>query len=215
MGAKQSKAAWEKAGFDCYVEPVIEIAIAAKMPKPIPDNAVLLVSSQNALHILKKLTDRRDWPVMTVGDASANLARKMGFGDVISAKGNAKDLYDLVTKIYDPKVRKIFVHVSAANIRFNLAKNLRDKGFKARRDIYYQNQMKPFVDVEPAGNITHIALYSPMAAKAVRRYAGRFNKATVISISSATDEALAERYKNRRQIAKRPNEAQMIAAVLT
>ena len=90
-GAKQSKATWEAAGFKCFVQPVIDIAIAAKMPKPLPENAVLLVSSQNALHILKKLTDCREWPVMTVGDASANLARKMGFEDVLSAKGNAKD----------------------------------------------------------------------------------------------------------------------------
>lgn len=214
-GATSSKTAWDAAGFDCYVRPVIDIAIAPKMPKPLPDNAVLLITSQNALRVLQQLTDRRDWPVLTVGDMSAKLARSMGFEDVISAKGNARDLFELVLKIYAANSRKMFVHASGANIRMNLAKSLRDKGYKSRRDVYYQNSSKSQIKVDDLKDLTHIALYSPMAAKAVRPYAGRFNKAQTISISPQTDNALEQRYKSRRLIAARPDEQQMIAAVLS
>jgi len=212
--AQKSKEAWEQAGFDAYINPVIDISIAPTMPKPLPDNAVLLITSQNALRTLALLTDRRDWSVMTVGDASAALAREMGFGDVLSAKGNGQDLLELTQRIYAPESKRIFVHASGANIRLNLAKALREKGYKSRRDIYYQNTPKTVIDLTNAPEITHIALYSPMAAKSVRRFAGRFNKASTISISAQTDRALEARYKNRRLIANRPTERDMISAVL-
>ncbi len=213
-GASHCQKTWEAAGFRCFVRPLIDISVPAKMPRPIADRGVLLITSQNALRTLKILTDRRDWPVMAVGDASANLARRMGFEDVMSAKGNANDLLELVQKIYDPSSPHQFVYASGSDVRLDLAKALRDKGYKARRDVYYRNVMKPAVDISGAPNLTHIALYSPMAAKAARRYAGRLNNAKTISISAQTDEALGERFKNRRLIANRPNEAQMIAAVL-
>lgn len=214
-GSAQSRAAWDAAGFSCVIKPVVDISIATVMPKPLPDNATILITSQNALRILAALTDRRDWPVMTVGDASARLARKIGFEDVLSAKGNAQDLFAMVQKVYKPATPRVFVYASGSQIRLNLAKALRDKGFKARRDIYYNNEMSPPVDVKTVANVTHIALYSPMAAKAVRRYAGQLNKVKTISISPETDEALQTRYKNRRLVANRPSERAMIAAVLS
>lgn len=214
-GANKSRVAWERAGFECYIKPVIEVSIAAEMPKPLPDRAVVLITSQNALRILEQLTDRRDWPVMTVGDASAAWARKMGFEDVLSAKGNAQDLLELIQKVYEPNASRVFVYASGANIRLNLAKELREKGYKSRRDIYYRNVKMENIDLSDAPALTHIALYSPMAAKFVRRYAGRFNKARTISISPQTDQALRQRFKDRRLIAKRPMEAAMIFTVLS
>lgn len=213
-GAQKSKAVWEQAGFDVYINPVIDIAIAPTMPEPVPDHAVLLITSQNALRMLAVMTDRRDWPVMTVGDASAALARNMGFVDVLSAKGNGQDLLDLVQRIYTPDSSRLFVHGAGANIRLNLAQALREKGYQARRDVYYENTRKSHIDLADAPALTHIALYSPMAAKTVRRYAGRFNKAKAVSISAQTDQALQERYKNRRIIAARPTERAMVSAVL-
>ncbi len=213
-GVARSKAAWERAGFDCFIQPLVSIAIAREMPEPLPDDAVLLITSQNSLRILGQLTDRRDWPVMTVGNASAKLARQMGFDDVLSAEGNAQDLLALVQKIYDPNTQKAFVYASGSFARLDIARNLANRGYKTRRDIYYQNEIIAPVDLSQAGDITHIALYSPMAAHAVRRYAGVFKQARTISISAQADKMLDGRYINRRIVADRPNEARMIAAVL-
>lgn len=212
-GAVKSRTIWERAGFDCYMKPVIAVSIAPHMPKPLPDRAVLLITSQNALRILGILTDRRDWPVMTVGDASAAMARKMGFEDVLSAKGNGQDLLEMVQKVYEPGSQKVFVYASGANIRLNLATALREKGYKARRDVYYRNEVVQNIDLSDAPELSHIALYSPMAARRVRPFAGRFKKAQTISISAQADQELQERFKGRRIVSKRPMEAAMIFAV--
>ncbi len=214
-GVARSKAAWEQAGFECFIQPLISIGIAREMPDPLSDDVILLITSQNALRVLGQLTDRRDWPVMAVGDASANLARRMGFDDVLSAKGNGQDLVALVQKIYDPGSNKEFVYASGSFARLNIARILANRGYKTRRDIYYQNEIIAPVDLSQAGDVTHIALYSPMAAHAVRRYAGVLNRARTIAISPNADKMLEGRFINRRIIADRPNEARMIAAVLS
>lgn len=212
-GARQSADAWQAAGFETYINPLIRIGVPKVMPQPLDKRDVLLITSTNALRFLEILTDRRDWPVMTVGDASAHYARKMGFVDVLSARGTAKDLLALSQKIYSPNTPRTFVYASARHVSFDLSETLRARGFKARRDIYYHNDVRQYANIDSAPPLTHLAVYSPMAARAARRFAGQVNGAKTISISANADKALGERYKNRRLIAGRPNEQAMIKAV--
>ena len=211
--ARKSELAWQAAGFETYVNPLVLIGVPEKMPEPLEDRDVLLITSKNALRTLEILTDRRDWPVMTVGDASAHYARDMGFKDVLSARGNAKDLLALSKKLYNPGNPRTFVYASAHHVSLDLAEQLRASGYKARRDIYYHNDVRRHALIMDAPPLTHIAVYSPMAARAVRKYAGRVNGAKTISISANADKALGERYQNRRMIAKRSNEKAMIDAL--
>ncbi len=211
--ADSSAKAWQLAGYETYVKPLIHIGVPSTMPKPLEDGAILLITSQNALRTLEILTDRRDWPVMTVGDASANYARNMGFGDVLSASGNAKDLLALIKKIYNPGHPRIFVHASGQKVSLDLAAQLATSGYSARREVYYLNSVRKLINLNDAPPLTHVALYSPMAARAAKRFAGRVNKAKTISISDNVDKALGERYVNRRLIAKRPTEQAMIKAL--
>ena len=211
--AQKSAQAWQLAGFQTYINPVIRIGIPEQMPKPLEPEAILLITSQNALRMLEIFTDRRDWTVMTVGDASADYARQIGFVDVLSASGNGQDLLNLVKKIFKPKDGRLFIHASGGKIRVDLAQRLTKLGYQARREIYYNNEGRRKLDVSAAPPLTHIALYSPMAARLVRPYAGRVNRARTISISENTDRALGERYENRRIIATHPSEEAMIHAL--
>lgn len=209
-GAYSSAEAWQAAGYETYINPLIRIGIPQKMPQPLEENAVVLITSQNALRSLAILTDDRDWPILTVGDASADMARSMGFADVVSASGTAQDLLNMIPRLFNPGSPRIFVHASGQRVRRDLSEVLQGQGYKTRRDVYYNNNVREGIDISDAPSLTHIALYSPMAARAVRKYAGRVNKAKTVSISANTDKALDERYVNRRLIAKRPTEQAMI-----
>jgi len=213
--AKRSALAWQKAGFETYVKPLLGIAVPDKMPAPLPENAVLLITSQHALRMLTTFTDYRDWPILTVGEATKKFAQNQGFEDVISAQGTAKDLLELTQEIYDPGDPFEFIYASGSQIQFNLMAHLKRRGYDIRRDIYYKNQIRKKVNLNDAPNITHIALYSGLAAHAVRRHARIIGDATTISISAQTDKALGERFKTNRVIAGEPTEAGMINALMS
>ena len=59
------------------------------------DVAALAFTSVNGLRFAD-LTQRREWPVFTVGDRTAEAARHRGFGDVVSANGDARALAGII-----------------------------------------------------------------------------------------------------------------------
>lgn len=211
--AAKSAKNWQSAGFETICAPLIEIAPPKIMPQSLDKNAVLLITSKNALHMLGRLTDRRDWPVMTVGDASADLARDMGFADVISAGGTGKDLIALVKNTYKPGQNIQFTYVSAETCRVQIAKRLVADGYMARRDVYYCNRpVMKFPEIDTSA-LTHIALYSPMAARKLSTHLAQLEHITIISMSSEVDKALGAANLAVRCVASRPEESAMIRAL--
>jgi len=211
-GASKSAKAWERAGFDTLIAPLVRISLPAIMPDIIADQAILLITSQNALRAIGELTDRRDWSVITVGDRSAAMAHDMGFKTVKSASGNADDLVGLVSRTYDVDDGQNFIYASGSDIRLDVAKVLTDRGYKARRTVFYENRpvdAKAEIDLS---NVTHAALYSAMAARTFKRL-GLENCLSTISISEAVDQVLGERPKALRLVASRPEESAMIKAL--
>ena len=87
-----------EAGFEPVVSPLL--MTDPDFPTPdlsslLDDVAVLAFTSVNGLRFAD-LTPRRDWPVFTVGDRTAEAARAKGFTDVTSADGDARILADLI-----------------------------------------------------------------------------------------------------------------------
>lgn len=211
-GAFKSAKAWERAGFDTYIAPLVRVSPPPIMPDIIADHSVLLITSQNALRAIGELTDRRDWIVLTVGDRSAALARDMGFESVESASGNADDLVRLVNTTYTVDDDRNFIYASGSDIRLDIAKVLERQGYRVRRSVFYDNRP---VDVMPEidlSDVTHAALYSAMAARIFTRLVVGKGLST-ISISKAVDQVLGERRDALRLIASRPEESAMIKAL--
>jgi len=181
------------------------------MPPPIPDNAELLITSQNGLHSLLTLTDRRDWNVWAVGDVTAQLARNFGFKSVVSASGTGQDL--LETVLGNKESEGPYIHLSGRDIRFDVAGALRAAGYTARRDIYYENNTVSDLSGVDLSPLTHIALYSPLAAQALVQSGVEAGHLTAVSISEAVDECLSGVKLKTRYVAKRPEESAMIAAL--
>lgn len=87
------------------IQPLLAIR---PLPQPAPDLTAftaLVFTSRNGVAAFSALTARRDRPVFTVGDATAEAARAAGFADVLSADGAIGDLAALLLAHLSPDDR--------------------------------------------------------------------------------------------------------------
>lgn len=103
---------------------------------PLENPQGLLITSKNALRSIQQNEDLKAIPLYAVGDQTAQLAKSMGFTDVRSASGTAKDLISLVTQKASRK-KGILWYLSGDIIKENIAEILKKKGFSSKRQIVY------------------------------------------------------------------------------
>jgi uroporphyrinogen-III synthase len=86
-------------GFDVLLAPMLRFEPVALPDEPGARYAAVIVTSANALRAIEpQLAEHGllDLPLFAVGERTASVARKAGFGTVISADGDGVDLRDLV-----------------------------------------------------------------------------------------------------------------------
>jgi uroporphyrinogen-III synthase len=97
----------------------------------------LLVTSANGVRALARLLPDRTLPVWAVGDASARVAREMGFAAVESAGGDVETLADLVSARVDP-ARGALLHAAGEAVAGDLSGRLGERGYHVRREVLYR-----------------------------------------------------------------------------
>jgi uroporphyrinogen-III synthase len=124
-------------GLDVMIEPLLDI-------EPIPEAVVdasgaqgILVTSANGIRALARLHPDRGLPVWTVGDASAKVARSLGYAQVESAHGDVETLAALVAARVDPAVG-VLLHAAGPVNAGDLAGRLGTLGFAVRRQVLYR-----------------------------------------------------------------------------
>lgn len=210
-GASASARRFQNAGFKTVIAPLMTISPAGTEPTPPDADALLIITSQNGARHFAELTDRRHWPVLTVGDATANYVRRLGFDDVRSASGTWVDIVRLV-KDHIPTKRPIN-HICGASWRGPLVETLNDGGYDARRIILYQTDPVAALPDIDLGRISHVALFSPKAARLLNTFSPDMSRISAVSISAATDQALGGLRLKARLIADYPAEIRMLAAL--
>lgn len=94
-GAERTAAALTARGFTPIIAPVITL-VPLDTPLDLTGVTGLAFTSRNGVFAFAARTPRRDWPVFTVGDATAGAARACGFARVHSAGGALDDLTALI-----------------------------------------------------------------------------------------------------------------------
>jgi uroporphyrinogen-III synthase len=94
-GADRTAVALAARGFTPVVAPLIAL-VPLDTPLDLAGVAALAFTSPNGVTAFAARTPRRDWPVFTVGDATAAAARASGFDRVRSAGGAVDDLAALI-----------------------------------------------------------------------------------------------------------------------
>ena len=139
--AESLVAALETRGHAVMLEPLLTIRPREGVDWPAGHEAAqaLLVTSANGARAFARLDARRDLPVLAVGDASARVARELGFSQVRSAAGNVDDLAALVRDRLDPAAGPL-LHPAAGKPAGDLQGALATAAFTVLRAVLYDAQ---------------------------------------------------------------------------
>ena len=208
--ANESAKAFERAGYKTVIAPLLTVENKTD-PARVPDNSVLVFTSQNGLSAFCEAETRRDLKVIAVGDATAALAAEMGFANIQSAGGTSEDIAPLIARAPDKDA--IYLHISGHHVRGAVTQDILDLNLKAERRIYYgSSAVQTLPDIDLA-TIDIAVFFSPMAAEALAYLAADTACMSALSISGATDAALDPLVFKERHIAKTPTQESLIAAL--
>ncbi len=158
----------EERGFETVLDPMMTVS---DIDAPDPDLAgiqAVLVTSANGIRAFARRHEDRQIPVYTVGDASAQAARGLGFKAVTSADGDVETLAALVRGALDPD-QGALLHIAGSRVAGDLSGLLEATGFEVRRRVLYEataaDALSPQTLVElDAGTVDGVLLFSPRTA---------------------------------------------------
>ena len=209
--AFKSAELWAKHGYAAAVAPVLEVSHPETLPDLPARDGVIIFTSGNAVKAFANNTLLRHWPVVTPGYQTQRIAHDLGFRTVTSANGTSDDVTKVILKDFTT-ARPIY-HCAGNHVRGTIIEDLKAKGYRAQRDLYYFSApIKKMPNVNLA-QIDYMALYSPLGAKTVARFSPDLSGVTVLSLSKAVDAALGEVNCEARYVAAEPNEPSLIDAV--
>ena len=208
--AYDSAKAFEALGLEPVVSPLLSVVMHDEyISKPIKDSC-LIFTARNGVRAFAEKHSERDFPVITVGSATAELARNYGFEDVQSADGTALDVIDLIAKKYSKSTQ--IRHCSGRHVRGRIVERLLKKGYNAERVEYYASKPVTHYDIDLA-EISYVTFYSPLGADTFAKLYSQneTGQLKALSISLATDKALCGINFKKKLIADTPNQAAMLA----
>jgi uroporphyrinogen-III synthase len=215
--------ALETRGLDVMIEPLLDI-------EPVPEARVdadgaqgILVTSANGIRALARLHGDRALPVWAVGDASATVARALGYDRVESAGGDVDTLAGLVARRVDP-ARGVLLHAAGSVTAGDLAGLLEGQGYRVRRQVLYRavtaTRLSPALHDALTGDVLDLALFfSPRTAATFVRLitaAGLENHVARIAaygLSANVSAQLASLPWARMRQAAEPTQAALLAAL--
>ena len=200
------------------VVPLLEIAPrAASLPDPTRLQAVLATSA-NAIPALAACHAR---PLLTVGDATADIARAAGFRTVFSAGSDAAGLAELAARCCRPAGPPLLLARGAGQGR-PLAQTLRAHGFRVIQRVVYAVRTAaslpaPLRIALDQGAIATALFFSPATAVAFVRLVRAerpvidVSSIEALAISPAAAAALSPLPWRRIRVASRPNQDELLA----
>lgn len=148
----------------------------------------LIFTSSNGVRAFPDVRGARDRIVLTVGDATAEAAREVGFTDVRSADGNVGALAALA-KTLDPARGKL-IHIAGDHVAGDLGGDLRRAGFTVERRLAYA--ARPALTLPEAFTrpLDVVLFHSPRAAQTfIDLGAPRSNELTAACLSQNVADA--------------------------
>jgi uroporphyrinogen-III synthase len=210
-------------GIAALIEPLLTIRFIDAPALDLRDAQAILCTSANGVRALSRLSSERGLPLFAVGEASAAQARAEGFVTVASGGGDAGDLARLVGERL-ARSDGLLLHVSGRDVAGDLDGRLRAKGFAVERLILYEARPATALSAATrtalaARRIDAALFFSPRTAAIFAQLAAAASltealpAVAAVSISAATDAALAPLDFAVRRIAERPDQASLLAAL--
>jgi uroporphyrinogen-III synthase len=156
-------------GHTARIEPMLNVHVRPGARVDLAGVQALLITSANGLRAFAELSDVRDLPVLAVGQASAEAARKAGFHRVESADGDAEALGELAIRRLSPDDGALF-HAAGTVTAGNLKEKLSQAGFNVRREPLYEAVPSRNLSTATRTDLEHrtldaVLFFSPRTAK--------------------------------------------------
>jgi uroporphyrinogen-III synthase len=208
-------------GHESVIAPLLEIGFRDGDEISLDGVQAILATSANGIRALIRRTARRDVPVFSVGQQSAEEARVAGFADVRSAEGGSTALATAAASWANP-MNGALLHISGLDVAGDLAGVLETAGFTVRREMLYEAAP---VDVLPdvaltalrAGSLDAVLLFSGRSSdtfvKGVAKAGLQAACANLVAVAISEAAALPLNALNFRElrIPARPNQDAMLA----
>ena len=163
-------------GIDALIEPVLRIVDLPAPPLPGDIQAVLFTSAQG-VRAFARHASAREVQVLAVGDATAEVARALGFARVASAAGDVGALAALAAARLDPAAGPL-LHAAGRDVAGDLAGELSARGFRVTRAVLYAaepvERLSPAATEElAAGTLAGVLLFSPARPRSLLGFSAR------------------------------------------
>lgn len=210
------------AGHDVLIEPMLVVTPVANVALPRAGVDALLVTSANALRALEQHPDvpaLRLLPLFAVGEATAELARQMGFHAVTAGPGTAPELVPILAAALAPG--STILHLAGDVLAADLSGPVQQAGLILRSAVVYQTVERQAFSAGTAaalrdGTIDAVTILSPRTARvfaALCRSSGvPIARTRVYCLSAACATGLGDRAALAR-IAERPALASLLALI--
>lgn len=223
--AEKLAAALRAQGHEPHIHPLLEIVFPPLAPISLDGIAALIATSRNAL---KGLAANAAFdaalvlPIYCVGEATATLARQLGFTDIRTGAGTAKDLPALIAATAQPEAGAL-LYVTGEQLAFDLEAVLAAQGFPVRRVTVYEAREAASASTAPLATklaraeIDGVILMSPRTAAifvAILARTGPAPRTTPLACycySEAVASPLRHLPDLTLHVARRPTEADMLA----
>lgn len=221
--AARLAAALARHGIESLVEPLIRIHYRSNVDLDLADVQVLLATSANGVRAFVLASDRRDLPVLAVGDATARTARRAGFERVESAHGDVASLAALARRRCDPAAGAL-LHVAGSAVAGDLAGALSGNGFHVRRAVLYEARTVGALSAAAIAalqqdELAGVVLFSPRTAATWARLVSAAGvsqccrRLVACCLSAAVADAASAVSWQRLQVAKHATQAALLADV--
>lgn len=156
-------------GYETLIDSMLRINAFDDVQLDTDGVQALLFSSANGVRAFADISLNRRVPVYTVGEASAAIAREMGFSKVYAAEGDIQALAKLVTKSLKPE-QGIVMHVSGTVVARELKDLLQMNGFSVFRVRLYESEpatqlAERTIAQFSKGELDGVLFYSPRTAQ--------------------------------------------------
>jgi uroporphyrinogen-III synthase len=210
-------------GIEVVVEPLLHYdLLQTSLPDPAGFTAILLTSSNS----LRALSDRgaietyRHLKAYAVGDRTADIARSLGFADVVSARGSLDDLVGLV--VAQGAAGPVFYPASRERAG-NLGKALARHGIMViTTEIYGMTQATalspPVRSTIEAGQLNAALFFSRRTAETFAELSADISardRLSMLCISEAVAAPLLKSHFGRVSLADYPSEEAMLGLALS
>jgi uroporphyrinogen-III synthase len=211
-------------GHETLLTPLLRIEFLPRVPLELDGVDALIVTSRNALRALEAHPQRGEAmqrPLYVVGDATAKLARELGFRDITTGPGTGEALATLINARGQKGAS--FLHLSGETVAFDLKAALEAEDFDVRQPILYRAVPATALPPEAVaaiedGTLDGVILMSPRTAATfadlVRRHGleGPASRLICYCLSQAVAQAVRP-LGARLRMAAMPREEDVLALV--